>query len=1086
MPKDSAYKLTKKYKAVSTLQLNHAGFAAVRVSTLPFSEVVDIVDDNVEVGQPIGYDKRLANEIHKLERLLEKGVVSAAIRVASPSLLQRLSNGLSIANDGFKTILAAHRYVSRMGSRCTPFGLFAGVAACRIEADGAPSGQYSYMKISDPRITSRIDYSYLHALAIKLSKSGVIQNQRYTTNSSLYRLGNVIRYAERFPSTSGIRYQLSEFPAGEHVLGVIDFANTGRTQDEFVEYLLAFDADLERAEAQSFVSELISSDVLVSEIEAPIVTADPAAALQKVLMGLMRQNEITVDLSDTLHFLNLPTNIEISNLNDHLDLVVEKLKKAGLPDNGGKNTVQIDVSYTSTSLHESIVEEVCAATRLLLAIGPVSHNPILADFTRRFAERFEAAEVPLAEALDEDFGVALTEDTNEITPFLHGVNLQPNLQARKELGSTPFDRALWDAVASRSKGEVIALETLEPFLSIIEGSRKIQSQSVSSMFRLVREPTSDEDNDVLIDLTGVFGATPATAMLGRFCNNDARLLDFVKKFSSVEQSLEESAILAEVVHLPQGRVGNVLCRPSLRNHHICYLGSVDDATDSVAIPISDLMLSVWNGTVFLRSKSLNKVILPRLTSAHNYLADGNLPIYRFLCLLQQQNSNSIGTFWGSRFDFFAYLPRLQLGSVIVQKATWRISGDEIAGLKPINPIETFEKIQVLRSKLQLPKLISFSEGDNMLLADLDSVLSCCNLADALAGKQGGASIQEYLAPSGRVKLESHGSFRTVANEFILPLLPTAHNFPKNHQLEDVVSDEVRLRPPSSDWVYFKIYTGIAAAEKILFGEIAEAIGVLCNEGHVNKWFFIRYKDVASHLRLRLTGSNMSALESIVIPKLNCVLSKLLYDKRIARFSLDTYVREIERYGGVLGMPHVETLFWVDSVCVTQLLSRGKVSAPLSQRWKMGILCTLQWLDDFALNLDDKTKLCALMIEGQGRRFRRDGSYKKAIGDKFRKMKDEMHKLISEETGDAVATEIKAALSAKSINARNACDQIRCLDIQRQQFFLIVTSIVHMSLNRIFHASANAQEQLVYELLSRYLKGLSEQQKDRMKQQKEGA
>lgn len=82
-------------------------------------------------------------------------------------------------------------------------------------------------------------------------------------------------------------------------------------------------------------------------------------------------------------------------------------------------------------------------------------------------------------------------------------------------------------------------------------------------------------------------------------------------------------------------MGNILFRPHIRDYEITYLiGSTLD--DEHVIPASDLMVSVKGRKVVLRSRRLQKEIIPRLTSAYNYKGN-TTPLYRFLCDLQSQN-----------------------------------------------------------------------------------------------------------------------------------------------------------------------------------------------------------------------------------------------------------------------------------------------------------------------------------------------------------------------------------------------------------------------------------------------------------------
>src|SRR5437660_5118684 len=109
----------------------------------------------------------------------------------------------------------------------------------------------------------------------------------------------------------------------------------------------------------------------------------------------------------------------------------------------------------------------------------------------------------------------------------------------------------------------------------------------------------------------------------------------VQEHLRAEEQLKKdrNAVFAEVAHLPEGRIGNVLFRPILRHYEIPYLGS-SRLPQERQIQVSDLMVSVQGERVVLRSRRLGCEVIPRLTSAHGYAHNRNLKLYKFLCLLQ--------------------------------------------------------------------------------------------------------------------------------------------------------------------------------------------------------------------------------------------------------------------------------------------------------------------------------------------------------------------------------------------------------------------------------------------------------------------
>ena len=56
-----------------------------------------------------------------------------------------------------------------------------------------------------------------------------------------------------------------------------------------------------------------------------------------------------------------------------------------------------------------------------------------------------------------------------------------------------------------------------------------------------------------------------TSLLGRFCGADPALTDRVRALADAEARLAGDALVAEIVHLPHERTGNVACRPALRD-----------------------------------------------------------------------------------------------------------------------------------------------------------------------------------------------------------------------------------------------------------------------------------------------------------------------------------------------------------------------------------------------------------------------------------------------------------------------------------------------------------------------------------------
>lgn len=70
------------------------------------------------------------------------------------------------------------------------------------------------------------------------------------------------------------------------------------------------------------------------------------------------------------------------------------------------------------------------------------------------------------------------------------------------------------------------------------------------------------------------GGTNAANLFSRFCYEDTQLLTLAKDNCDYEQKVSPDKVLAEIVHLPEAGVGNILQRPHLRNYEITLSSKV--------------------------------------------------------------------------------------------------------------------------------------------------------------------------------------------------------------------------------------------------------------------------------------------------------------------------------------------------------------------------------------------------------------------------------------------------------------------------------------------------------------------------------
>jgi thiopeptide-type bacteriocin biosynthesis protein len=274
----------------------------------------------------------------------------------------------------------------------------------------------------------------------------------------------------------------------------------------------------------------------------------------------------------------------------------------------------------------------------------------------------------------------------------------------------------------------------------------------------------------------------------------------------------------------------------------------------------------------------------------------------------------------------------------------------------------------------------------------------------------------------------------------------------------------RTFTPASPWLYVKLYTGTGTADRILQA-IAPAIRAAIDGGDASRWFFLRYQDPGPHLRVRLAG-DPARLAGAVLPEIERALEPHLASGAVWRMQVDTYERELERYGGDAGIDACERVFWIDSEAVLAILELLEGDAGADIRWRLALRGADQLLE--ALGLPDAARgaLFARARDDLGREHHADAAFYARLGDRWKRERPALEALLARDPAIdadhdyAPALEILAERSARLAALRPAPR-----DVPGWEGF--AWSLVHMHANRLLHASQRAQELVLYDFLRRW-------------------
>ena len=279
----------------------------------------------------------------------------------------------------------------------------------------------------------------------------------------------------------------------------------------------------------------------------------------------------------------------------------------------------------------------------------------------------------------------------------------------------------------------------------------------------------------------------------------------------------------------------------------------------------------------------------------------------------------------------------------------------------------------------------------------------------------------------------------------------------------------RIFIPGSQWLYFKIYTGIKTADEILTQQLHPCVNRLLEEKQIDNCFFIRYTDPDFHIRLRLHIVDYNNYATI-FHEIHDLLNPLVKNGAVIKVMCDTYVREIERYGANT-IELIEKLFGIDSLVIMRLLEKVSEEPTVNQdeiRWLLSMLLLDDVMTAFGKDMEEKNRLFARMAENFKKEFGfTSHPFTKQINDKYRRYRSDIEKGLSSREG--FAAYVPLLQYRKTEIERIACEilEIRTSESESPSVDDLLSSILHMTMNRWFRANNRQYELVVYDFLDKY-------------------
>lgn len=762
--------------------------------------------------------------------------VAEAVEFASPVLARQVqmlcAAPLPDARRLRRTVWSVARYLLRMTGRATPFGLFAGVAPASF---GSP---LTVRWGEGHRAVARAGSSWLAAVIADLeSCPDLLERLQVVTNNMAFVRGGrlVVPYPPR--PFDGHRMGPAEVSVRNTpaVQLVVQAARSPIRCDELAGKLAAEFPTASSSKVGRLLADLVERHVLLSSLHAPATSTD---ALRHLISQLESTHAGEIpSLADLLRRLReiheaLVCHNRAGSITAGRDIrtgVVEKMTTLSATE---RQPLAMDLRMDcALALPQHVAREAESAASVLAWLTPYPFGTTAwQNYHTRFFERYGiGALVPVLDVVDPDVGLGFPAGY---------LGAQPEPEA---VVSARDQRLLALAQAAAVDGceEIVLDERLIADLTVGDHTQLRVPPHLELCFQLRAESGhSLERGEFDLAVVGV------SRGVGTLTGRALGLLE------PPEQEHMAGTVAGLLASDPDTVPVQLSFAPlALGDSHVTRVPELLPTVTSIGehhagetvIGLEDLAVGCDSRRLYLASLARGR-LAPTVLHALDLRAHAP-PLARFLTEVGKAQTAVVAAFdWGAA-SCLPFLPRVRSGRTILAPARWLLDRSALPGPEVAWP-QWHAVFEQWRARRRLPSLVCLPERDQRLTLDLDEAAHLALLRSHL-GSAGHAVLTE--AP----ERSAHGWFGGRAHEIVVPM--TAAQAPRGPAVPAVSASRVVERdhgrlPGASEVLYAKLYGHPARQPEIVAGYLP---GLLDQWDEPPVWWYLRYRDPQSHLRLRI-------------------------------------------------------------------------------------------------------------------------------------------------------------------------------------------------------------------------------------------
>ncbi|MCZ4248660.1 lantibiotic dehydratase [Bacillus amyloliquefaciens] len=897
--------------------------------------------------------------------LINNSIIMEAIYVASPSLYQSLQiwNNINDHKRKEQIAISLNNYLIRMTSRTTPFGLFSSVTVGEFGNETS----ININPLNNVVKRCKPDMQWVYKLVRKLENdNSIFIELNVMCNQLVEKVGN--RYILSYNSKGGIyndnkETDKSSIGSSDPIDMILNLTQYSIEIKKILNLLKEQYPQVKEKKLLSLLHNLVVQDYLITDLRPSLLSKSPYSYVVNKVKTLKEKNRLQYQLDELISIESEIKNYEKLSIGDGLEQIKEIEKKMSKL---VKNDIYLQVNMSLNRKNEVIInnrvkKDLTDLSEFLMLFSCLYSKPMhLENYLNEFLIKYgDYREVALLELLNEDIGLGAPANYNnpkttreilysDVNHKLESYLLKKIITSLKE-NSYEIEITLEELIALNdyNKGDIKQTEFIESF----EVFGSIIAESIHSFNKGEYEIILNSEN-------------PVSNLGGKA---SGRFIDLIKNENKTKEIYRgwrgtDNTVIAEMSYTPtNGKIANIMNVENLFDFEVNLNNFYTKNKKNISI--SDIVVGVEEDTFYLKSKKLNEKIIINVNSLVNLDLTPN--VFKFLHEVSLYNKQYVVGFHWGRFSESEFLPRVKYKRIILSPAIWNFKLSNFNGSKDVDYNEWLKTFTEWIKKWSVPKSIYLAEGDGKLLLDLNCTLHLKILYEKSKRKKNIKLIENELY-SLKTGSEDKNKYNI---EFVFPIINNYKNKTKTNTKESAFinsNSSIVKKQFGSDWLYLKLYFNSFRDEELISIEIPNFCNYLIKEKLIDKYFYVRFLDDKPHIRLRIHGDPHIILNKVLL-KFKEWQTQLLTEGIINKTEISCYEREVERYGGPDFIDLCETLFYYDSMCVSELidfLNYTNMNDTFEQE-TIAILSVIFYLEEIGLNFVQQLELFESIVQKDG-------------------------------------------------------------------------------------------------------------------------